>query len=101
MPISRPTVFPDIALNDVNNGLLGAPNVQEPPTDLKNEGWDYGQKPEREYFNWYGRITNNWLKYVDEGVTTILPALISALTSRVTAVENKTTNARSYFNSQL
>lgn len=69
---TRPTVFPDIALNDVNNGLLGAPNVQEPPTDLKNEGWDYGQKPEREYFNWYGRTINIWLKYVDERVTTLL-----------------------------
>lgn len=101
MPISRPTVFPDIALNDVNNGILGAPNVQEPPTGLKENGWDHGQKPEREFFNWYGRVTNNWLKYVDEGVTTILPALIAALTSRVTAVENRTTNARSYFNSQF
>lgn len=100
MPYSRPTVFPDLALNDVNNGLLGAPNVQEPPTDLKNEGWDYGQKPEREYFNWYGRVTNNWLKYLDEKVTSTLPALISALTSRVTAVETNTSSAYSFFRNQ-
>lgn len=97
MPYSRPTVFPDLALNDVNNGLLGAPNVQEPPTDLKNEGWDYGQKPEREYFNWYGRITNNWLKYLDEKVTSIL----TSLTDLSDTSKNKTAaDADNYFRSQ-
>lgn len=97
MPFSRPIVFPDLALNDVNNGLLGAPNVQEPPTDLKNEGWDYGQKPEREFFNWYGRVTNNWLKYLDEGVTSTL----TTLTDLADTSKNKTAaDADNYFRSQ-
>jgi hypothetical protein len=97
MPYSRPTVFPDIALNDVNNGLLGAPNVQEPPSDLKNDGWDYGQKPEREFFNWYGRVTNNWIKYLDETVTSIL----ATLTNLADKSKNKTAaDADNYFRSQ-
>ena len=97
MPFSRPTVFPDLALNDVNNGLLGAPNVQEPPTDLKNEGWEHGQKPEREFFNWYGRVTNNWLKYLDEKVTSIL----ATLTDLADTSKSKTAaDADNYFRSQ-
>lgn len=74
---TKPTVFPDLATDDVYNGLLGAINVQEPPTDIKTNGWNYGQKPSREYFNWYGRIYNNWVKYLDERMT----ALMSSKTS--------------------
>lgn len=57
MPFTKPDKLPQLASLDVNNGILGAPNVQEPPTELKEEGWDFGQKPEREFFNWYGRYT--------------------------------------------
>jgi hypothetical protein len=74
---TKPTVFPDLATDDVYNGLLGAINVQEPPTDIKTDGWDYGQKPPREFFNWYGRVYNNWIKYIDERITAILSSKTS------------------------
>ena len=69
---SRPTAFPDYATDDVNNGLAGAPNVQEPPLGKKQQGHDYGEKPPREFLNWIHRTTNNWLKYADERVTALL-----------------------------
>lgn len=69
---TRPTVFPELATTDVYNGLLGAINVQEPPTGVKTDGYNYGGKLPREYHNWYGRIVNNWLKYADERITTLL-----------------------------
>lgn len=74
---TKPTVFPDLATNDVYNGLLGAINVQEPPTDIKTDGWDYGQKPPREFFNWYGRLYNNWIKYIDERITALMTSKTS------------------------
>lgn len=64
-PTSKPTTYPDLAINDVYNGVLGAINVQEPPSGIKTDGYNYGQKPPREYFNWYGRIYNLWFKHLD------------------------------------
>ena len=90
---SRPTVFPELATDDVYNGLLGAINVQEPPTGIKTDGYDYGAKLPREFHNWYGRITNNWLLYTDERVTDMLVKLA--------ALETRTSNARSYFKNQI
>jgi len=63
---TRPTVFPDFATDDLNNGLYGAPNVQEPPLSKKESGWDWGEPPPREWMNWIHRISNNWIKYNDE-----------------------------------
>ena len=90
---TRPTVFPDLATDDVYNGLLGAINVQEPPTGIKTDGYDYGYKPPREYFNWYGRITNNWIKYIDERVTALLTLFDSSKTKNAA-------DADKYFRSQ-
>ena len=71
---TQPTVYPDLATDDVFNGLLGAINVQEPPSDIKTDGFDYGAKLPREYHNWYGRNYNDWIKYFDERVSTFLSA---------------------------
>jgi len=94
---SRPTVFPELATDDVYNGLLGAINVQEPPTDIKTDGYDYGAKLPREYHNWYGRIINNWLKYADERITTLLTFMADSADSS----KSKTAaDADNYFRSQ-
>lgn len=92
MPFTKPDKLPELATLDVNNGILGAPNVQEPPTELKEEGWDFGQKPEREFFNWFGRYYYLWLGWFDQEVDT--------LKTKVLGLETKTSNARSYFKNQ-
>ena len=97
MTYSRPSVVPEFATNNINNGLLGAPNVQEPPLGTKQSGWNYGQKPEREYFNWLHRVTYQWINYLDEQVT----AFIAFMNNTTDNTKNKTAaDADNYFRSQ-
>jgi hypothetical protein len=90
---TQPTKKPDFATDDLNNGAGGAANVQEPSTGKKQSGWDFGEKPQREFFNWIHRITNNWIYYLDERVTTLLTLLDSSKTKTAADADN-------YFRSQ-
>jgi hypothetical protein len=63
---ARPSVFPDWALLDATDPTSGQNNVVEPPAAWKNYGWSYTEKPPRNYWNWLGRWTANWLHYLDE-----------------------------------
>ncbi len=89
---SQPSVKPDWATDDVGNGLGGANNVQEPPLGKKQEGYDYGEKPPREFQNWLHRITNLWIYYLDERVTAIL--------SYINNTEIKQQDAYTFFRNQ-
>lgn len=89
MPFTKPDKLPELASQDVNNGILGAANVQEPPTDLKEEGYDFGQKPEREFFNWYGRYYYLWHGWTDQEM--------EAMKLVLTSLQTKTQNADSLF----
>lgn len=93
MTFVKPDKLPELATLDVANGILGANNVQEPPTELKEEGWDFGQKPEREFFNWYGRYYYLWAGWFDQEVDT--------LKDKVAFLETSTKNTRNYFTSQF
>lgn len=61
----KPTVFPRFATNDLNNGTGGAANVVEPGSAKKDTGWNEGERPARETFNWIHRINNDWNVYLD------------------------------------
>ena len=63
---NRPTDFPEFASADLNNGTGGAPNVVAPSAGKKSSGWDEGERPARETFNWLHRTTNEWLEYLDD-----------------------------------
>ena len=89
---SQPSVKPDWATDDVGNGLGDANNVQEPPLGKKQEGYDYGEKPPREFQNWLHRITNLWIYYLDERVTAIL--------SYINNTEIKQQDAYTFFRNQ-
>ena len=94
---TQPPKKPDFATSDLTNGPLGALNVQEPTSGKKLSGWDYGEKPPREFFNWIHRITNNWLYYLDERVT----ALLTFMTDYQDNTKTKTSaDADNYFRSQ-
>ena len=64
----KPTVFPQFAILDLNNGTAGAPNVVEPSSGKKDSGWNEGERPPRETFNWLHRITNDWIEYFESYV---------------------------------
>ena len=70
MTIVRPSSFPDFALQDQNDPVTGSPNIVEPGGELKNSGWLRQQKPPYQFFNWIHRLTNNWLKYLDNRAVT-------------------------------
>ena len=71
--MSRPTVFPQFAINDVNDPISNQPNVSEPGQSLKDSGWTRRQKPYRQHFNWLHRITDDWIEWfdslIDPGIT--------------------------------
>lgn len=83
----KPIVYPQFAILDLNNGTGAAPNVAEPIAGKKDTGWNEGERPARETFNWLHRITNDWIEWFDQelgtgGVTgsfAELPALHSGL----------------------
>lgn len=64
----RPTVLPEWALDDVQDGISGQFNVVEPPLEKKLVGWDYQEKPNRQYWNWFQRQTSLWITYFAENL---------------------------------
>ena len=68
MPLPKPTVLPEWALDDVQNGINGQWNVIEPPTEKKLTGWVYKEKPNRQYWNWFQRQTSLWIAYFNDNL---------------------------------
>jgi len=72
MTVTR-TTLPRWATDDVIDGTSGLNNVIEPSEAKKDVGWNYLEKPARQYFNWLGRQTNQWFNYLDEAVNFFAP----------------------------
>lgn len=66
--IPKPTVLPEWAMDDVLNPENGQYNVVEPPTEKKLSGWDYLEKPNRQWMNWFQRQTALWITYFDQNL---------------------------------
>lgn len=50
-------VLPQWATDDIQNDISGQYNVVEPPTEKKLAGWELGEKPNRQWWNWLARQT--------------------------------------------
>ena len=59
----EPTVLPEWAMQDVLNDVSGQYNVVEPPSEKKLEGWAFGEKPNRQWWNWFQRQCALWIAY--------------------------------------
>lgn len=59
-----PTTLPIWAVQDVVDPTSGQNNVQTPPDTAQQFGWGFRQFPPRNWFNWLGRWTANWLSYL-------------------------------------
>lgn len=70
-------VLPQWASQDVIDPLSGQYNVVEPPLEVKQEGWRLGEKPNRQWWNWFNRQTYECLAYLfdnlDFDADTIVP----------------------------
>jgi hypothetical protein len=69
--MTRPDKFPEWAMIDVEdtvvyeNNLFKINNVIEPPAEKKTAGWGYKDIAIRNWMNWLGRTTCQWLQYLD------------------------------------
>lgn len=66
---TRPEKFPEWALVNVIDPIEGTPNVLEPPDGDKQVGWRPSQVCPNNFMNWIHRVTDDWLKYLDQEVT--------------------------------
>ena len=72
MAIAKPTKIPqwtvnvDGSDNDVADPTSGQNNVVEPPAGKKLLGWDFKEKPPRNWFNWLSRLTAQWFLWLSE-----------------------------------
>lgn len=66
--MAKPTVKPQFAWDDQVDPTSGKNNVIEPPAAKKQYGWDYKEKPARNWMNWIHRITLNWVDHFDDVV---------------------------------
>lgn len=65
MTVTRPTQLPVWAVQD-QISPIGTNNVEEPPPEKQQFGWDFQEFPPRNWFNWLGRYTYQWLDYLDQ-----------------------------------
>ena len=61
--VTKPSILPEWAENDVIDSISGQNNVLEPPTEKKLEGWARLEFPPRNWFNWLARYTYRWLNW--------------------------------------
>ena len=59
--VSKPTIIPVWAQNDVVDPISGQNNVLEPPNEKKLEGWASLEYPPRNWFNWLFRYIYLWI----------------------------------------
>lgn len=61
----RPEDYPRWASVDTFNGPGGQINYLEPTEGKKDIGWNYDEKPSREYMNWWMRNVYQWTLHLD------------------------------------
>ena len=64
--VSKPTDFPVWATMNRTDPISGQNNVTTPPLEKQQYGWNFNEQPPRNWFNWLGRNTNNWLVWLDQ-----------------------------------
>ena len=68
MALPRPTVLPEWATEDREDPVSGQYNVVQPPPEKILEGWSLGEKPNRQWWNWYQRTAGDWIAYFAENL---------------------------------
>lgn len=64
---ARPGSWIDWALTLVVDAISGQNNRVEPPAAwTTGEGWKLGEKPPRNYLNWWQYMASLWVRYLDE-----------------------------------
>lgn len=62
---TKPSKLPRWASTDVVDGTSGQNNVAEPSEPKKDLGWDFPEKPNRQWFNWLFRTIYQWTDWLN------------------------------------
>lgn len=62
---NRPILFPEWSLKKTFNGKRGEPNIMAPTPIKIDYGFNDGEIPFRESFNWLFNNISEWIKYLD------------------------------------
>lgn len=62
----KPIVYPQWASNNVQDPISQQFNVVEPPLEKKTDGWFLGEKPNRQWWNWFQRTVYDWILWLDQ-----------------------------------
>jgi hypothetical protein len=64
--LTPPSELPQWASQDQLDPVSLQNNVLVPPPVMKNFGWYRKQFPPRQWFNWLGRLTYQWIAYLSQ-----------------------------------
>lgn len=64
--VDKPTVFPQWASDNVQDPISQQFNVVEPPLEKKTDGWFLGEKPNRQWWNWFQRTVYDWILWLNQ-----------------------------------
>lgn len=67
---TKPTDYPVWASDDTTLPSTGESNKEQPKTSLQTTGWDNGEIPTAEEFNWQLNNIDNWVEYFDSVTST-------------------------------
>lgn len=64
--MAKPLLYPEWAATDTTLPATGNTNKQRPKESLRNIGWDKGQVPTAEEWNWQFDNISDWVKWFNE-----------------------------------
>lgn len=64
--VDKPSVFPQWASDNVQDPISQQFNVVEPPLEKKTDGWFLGEKPNRQWWNWFQRTVYDWILWLNQ-----------------------------------
>lgn len=64
--VAKPSVYPMWAASNRVDATSGQNNVTTPPLEKQTYGWNFKEKPPRNWFNWLGRYTYLWIQWLDQ-----------------------------------
>lgn len=71
--MAKPLYYPDWATLDTTLPATGKTNKQRPKQEIREVGWDKGQIPTAEEFNWQMNNYGQWVHYFADEVLPTLP----------------------------
>jgi len=86
--MAKPIKFPRWASDDIVDPTSGVNNVVEPSEAKKDLGHGpKGEFPPRQYQNWFMRLVYEWIVWLEEQVTGVLPVQTGIFSAKVTTID--------------